>query len=145
MCTERLEELTKVAKALGRPTPFATSDMVGREYKRTNNRTMLPALKKQCSCRLSGSSENRAFESCKTTESIFCWTNVSITRSDCFYRSSNLWCSFYNSPTILGGPVADSRVEGTGLKKLFDDDKSSEKAEISPPVLTFPRPDHLPL
>ena len=30
--------------------------------KRTNNGTILPTLKKQCSCRLSGSSENRAFE-----------------------------------------------------------------------------------
>ena len=29
----------------GRPTPFATSHMVGREGKRTNNRTMFPALK----------------------------------------------------------------------------------------------------
>ena len=28
-----------------RPAPFATSYMVGREDKRTNNRTMLPALK----------------------------------------------------------------------------------------------------
>ena len=29
----------------GRPTPFATSYMVGREDKRANNRTMLPTLK----------------------------------------------------------------------------------------------------
>ena len=29
----------------GRPAPFATSCMVGRGDKRTNNRTMLPALK----------------------------------------------------------------------------------------------------
>ena len=29
----------------GRPAPFATSYMVGRENKRTNNRTMLPTLK----------------------------------------------------------------------------------------------------
>ena len=30
---------------LGRPAPLATSYMVGQEDKRTNNRTMLPALK----------------------------------------------------------------------------------------------------
>ena len=29
----------------GRPAPFAASSMVGRENKRTNNRTMLRALK----------------------------------------------------------------------------------------------------
>ena len=29
----------------GQPAPFATSYMVGREDKRTNNRTMFPALK----------------------------------------------------------------------------------------------------
>ena len=29
----------------GRPTPFAASDMVDREDKRSNNRTMLPTLK----------------------------------------------------------------------------------------------------
>ena len=101
-----------------RPTPFATSYMVGREDKRTNNRTKLPTLKHnaaagyqcpvkiellkgagllwatytvcnvlygrsrgqkneqqnkapspktQCSCRLSVSSENRAFERCRST------------------------------------------------------------------------------
>ena len=41
--------------------------MVGKEDKRTNNRIMFPALKKQCSCRLSGSSENRTFERCRST------------------------------------------------------------------------------
>ena len=30
---------------MGRPAPFAAPYMVGREDKRTNNRTMLPALK----------------------------------------------------------------------------------------------------
>ena len=30
---------------MGRPAAFATSYMVGREDKRTNNRTMFPALK----------------------------------------------------------------------------------------------------
>ena len=30
---------------MGQPTPFATSCMVGREDKSTNNRTMFPALK----------------------------------------------------------------------------------------------------
>ena len=30
---------------MGRPVPFAMSCMVGREDKRTNNRTMLPTLK----------------------------------------------------------------------------------------------------
>ena len=103
----------------GRPAQFATSYMVGRENKRTSNRTMFPTLrnnaaagykgpveikllkgagllgatytvcnvlhgwsrgqkneqwnnvpnpKKQCSCRLQGSSENRAFERCWSTE-----------------------------------------------------------------------------
>ena len=32
-------------KNWGRPAPFATSYLVGREDKRTNNRTMFPALK----------------------------------------------------------------------------------------------------
>ena len=32
-------------ESLGRPAPFATCYMVGREDKRTNNRTMLPTLK----------------------------------------------------------------------------------------------------
>ena len=34
-----------VGAILGRSAPFATSYMVGREDKRTNNRTMLPTLK----------------------------------------------------------------------------------------------------
>ena len=101
------------------PASFAASSMVSREDKRTDNRTVIPALKnngaagyqgpvkiellksacllgatcticnvlhgwsreqknkqqnnvpnptKQCSCRLSGSSENRAFEGCRSTE-----------------------------------------------------------------------------
>ena len=52
---------------LGRPASFATSYMVGQEDKRANNRTMIPTLKNQCSCRLSGSGENRAFERCWST------------------------------------------------------------------------------
>ena len=40
--------------------------------KRTNNRTMLPTLKKQYNCRLSGTSENRAFER---------WRSIDITNS----------------------------------------------------------------
>ena len=32
-------------EGLGRPAPFAKSYMVGREDKRTNNRTMFPRLK----------------------------------------------------------------------------------------------------
>ena len=32
---------------VGRPAPFAASYMVGREDKRTNNRTMFPTLKKK--------------------------------------------------------------------------------------------------
>ena len=46
----------------GRRAPFAKSYMVGREGKRTHNRTMLPSPKNQCSCRLQGSSENRALK-----------------------------------------------------------------------------------
>ena len=34
-----------VEKAWGRPAPFAASFMAGQEDKKTNNRTMLPALK----------------------------------------------------------------------------------------------------
>ena len=49
------------------PALFAISYMVGREDKRMNNRTMLPALKKQCSFRLLGSSVNRAFERWRST------------------------------------------------------------------------------
>ena len=37
--------LATECKRWGRPAPFASSYMVGREDKRTNNRTMLPALK----------------------------------------------------------------------------------------------------
>ena len=43
----------------GRLVPFSTYYILGREDKRTNNRTMFPTLKTN-SCRLSGSSENRA-------------------------------------------------------------------------------------
>ena len=46
--------LQKESTVKGRPVPFSLSYMVGRNDKRTNNRT----LKKQCSCRLSGSSES---------------------------------------------------------------------------------------
>ena len=35
----------EIVKKGRRPTSFATSFMVGREDKRTNNRTMLPTLK----------------------------------------------------------------------------------------------------
>ena len=35
----------EISSHSGRPAPFATSYMVGREDKRTNNRTMLPTLK----------------------------------------------------------------------------------------------------
>ena len=38
-----------LAEIQGQPALFSTSYMVGREDKRTNNRTMLPALKTQCS------------------------------------------------------------------------------------------------
>ena len=34
-----------VSSGLGRPAPFVTSYMIGRENKRTNNKTTLPALK----------------------------------------------------------------------------------------------------
>ena len=42
--------------------------MVGQEDKRRNGRTMLPTLKNNFSCRLSGSIENRAFKRCRSTE-----------------------------------------------------------------------------
>ena len=51
---------------MGQHAPFATCYMVGWEDKRTNNRTMTRTLKN--SCRLSGSSENRAFEGCRSTD-----------------------------------------------------------------------------
>ena len=44
--------------------------LVERGKKRTNNRTMHPTPKKQCSCRLSGSSENIGFERCRSTEGV---------------------------------------------------------------------------
>ena len=50
---------------MGPPASFATSYMVGRENKRKNNRYNALNPKKQCSCRLSGSSENRLFERCR--------------------------------------------------------------------------------
>ena len=37
-----------------RPAPFATSYMVGREDKRTNNRTMFPTLKKNAAAGYKG-------------------------------------------------------------------------------------------
>ena len=40
---------------MGRPVPFATSYMVGREHKRTNNRAMLPALKNNAAVGYKGS------------------------------------------------------------------------------------------
>ena len=43
---ERFDSGVKIIATNGRqPVPFGTSWMVGREGKRTNNRTMLPALK----------------------------------------------------------------------------------------------------
>ena len=38
-------EMCVILEVMGRPAPFATPYMVGREDKRTNNRTVLPALK----------------------------------------------------------------------------------------------------
>ena len=44
-------KLTCIASiASGRPATIATSHMVVREDKRTNNRTMLPALKNNAAC-----------------------------------------------------------------------------------------------
>ena len=57
----------KGPKKTGRLPAFATSYMFGREDKRTNNKMMLPTVRKQCSCRLSGFSENRAFGRCRST------------------------------------------------------------------------------
>ena len=37
-------EMCVILEVMGRPAQFATSYMIGREDKRTNNRTMLPSL-----------------------------------------------------------------------------------------------------
>ena len=38
-------EVESNSEIAGRPAPFATSYMIGRENKRTNNETILPAVK----------------------------------------------------------------------------------------------------
>ena len=65
--------------------------MVGRENKRTNNRTTFPAVKKQCSCSLSGSSENRGFEGCRSVDNICTHTRKPQThRGRLWARESNI-------------------------------------------------------
>ena len=61
---------------VGRPAPFATSYMIGREDKRTNNRTMHPALKHNADCRLSGSIENRALKGAGVHEVSYYFRNI---------------------------------------------------------------------
>ena len=52
-----------------RPATFSMSYMVGREDKRTNNRTLFPAVKKKNSAAAGYNRENRAFERFRTTAS----------------------------------------------------------------------------
>ena len=50
-----------------RPAPIATSDVVGQKKQKIEQENDVPNPKKQFSCRLSGSSENRAFEKGRST------------------------------------------------------------------------------
>ena len=58
---------SSVARSKGRPAPFATSYMVGREDKRTNNTIMLPALKNNAAAGYQGPVKKEAFERCSST------------------------------------------------------------------------------
>ena len=75
------------------------------ERTKERQRSNVPNPKKQCSCRLSGSSENRAFEGCRSTDlvlknwlrNVLCLFSVKlpIERSrltvNQFYREEPLW------------------------------------------------------
>ena len=55
-------------KKMGRPASFATSYMIGREDKRTNNRTMLPTLKNNAAAGYQGPVKRELLKDAGLTE-----------------------------------------------------------------------------